>query len=59
MTLTQLINQLYADLSSEQRKQIINVYAQFYSPTKQLPDTIVKAMLSAEKDFKAMGLRMI
>lgn len=59
MTLTQLINQLYADLSSEQRKQIIDVYAQFYSPTKQLPAPIVKAMLSAEKDFKAMGLRMI
>ena len=57
MTLMKLINQLCADLPSEQRKQIIDVYAQFYTPTKQLPDPIVKAMISAEKSFKALGLK--
>jgi hypothetical protein len=56
MNLQQLIGQIGSELSETQRAQVVALFGQFYSPTKKLPEGIVKAILSAEEKLREIGL---
>jgi len=56
MNLHQLIGQIGSELSETQRAQVVELFGQYYSPTKSLPKWIVKAIFGAEEKLREIGL---